>query len=128
MIYHLLAYKSMSESKFMNCTSDEREKGSKPCALDLNTLGECYSNASDFKYGYDDEKPCIFFKMNRVSFCFLCEEVSTAIQLCKDTCKPNFYAMYSRTSANAPSCNRHQTAIPAIVFLQNSTFLPGCSG
>ena len=50
-----------------NCTEETRAKGSKPCAMDLTTLGECYSNDKDFQYGYDDKKPCIFFKMNRVS-------------------------------------------------------------
>ena len=64
------AYKAMDEEKYQNCTSDEREKGSKPCLYDLSTLGECYSTVADFKYGYDEGKPCIFFKMNRVG-CFL---------------------------------------------------------
>ena len=53
-----------------NCTEENREKGSKPCAMDLTTLGECYSNETDFEYGYDDGRPCIFFKMNKVSLSF----------------------------------------------------------
>ncbi|KAL9963996.1 hypothetical protein ACROYT_G027563 [Oculina patagonica] len=54
------------DNKYQNCTADEREKGSKPCAMDLSLLGPCYDNSTDFKYGYDDEQPCIFMKMNRV--------------------------------------------------------------
>ena len=53
-----------------NCTEENREKGSKPCAMDLTTLGECYSNETDFEYGYDEGRPCIFFKMNKVSLSF----------------------------------------------------------
>lgn len=60
-----------SDSYNQNCTEENREKGSKPCAMDLTTLGECYdSNDTNFKYGYDEGKPCIFFKMNRVSLSF----------------------------------------------------------
>lgn len=53
-----------------NCTEEKREKDSKPCAMDLTTLGECYSNETDFEYGYDEGRPCIFFKMNKVSLSF----------------------------------------------------------
>lgn len=56
-----------SDSFNQNCTEETRAKGSKPCAMDLTTLGECYSNDKGFQYGYDDKKPCIFFKMNKVS-------------------------------------------------------------
>lgn len=56
-----------SSSYNQNCTEETRAKGSKPCAMDLTTLGECYSDDTDFQYGYDEKKPCIFFKMNRVS-------------------------------------------------------------
>lgn len=70
----LLAYKEAAENndgKYQNCTHDKREKGSKPCIMDLTALGECYDDNSDFQYGYDEDKPCIFVKMNRVSspFC-----------------------------------------------------------
>ena len=53
-----------------NCTEENRKKDSKPCAMDLTTLGECYSNETDFEYGYDEGRPCIFFKMNKVSLSF----------------------------------------------------------
>ena len=56
-----------SSSYNQNCTEETRAKRSKPCAMDLTTLGECYSDDTDFQYGYDEKKPCIFFKMNRVS-------------------------------------------------------------
>ncbi|KAM7445569.1 positive regulation of calcium:sodium antiporter [Porites harrisoni] len=56
-----------SDSYNHNCTEENREKGSKPCAMNLTTLGECYnSNKTDFDYGYKEGKPCIFFKMNKV--------------------------------------------------------------
>ena len=64
------AYKDAAENldgKYQNCTEDERVKGSKPCIMDLTALGECYDNSSDFQYGYDEDKPCIFMKLNRVS-------------------------------------------------------------
>ena len=61
----------MSGEKYQNCTEEERKKNSKPCAFNLTTLGECYSPDNDFKYGYDDGKPCIFFKMNKVSLSLL---------------------------------------------------------
>lgn len=65
------AYETMDEKKYQNCTtSEERGKGSNPCLYDLSTLGECYSNETDFDYGYKEKKPCIFFKMNKVG-CFL---------------------------------------------------------
>lgn len=64
----LQPYKDALESDDynQNCTESEREKGSKPCAMDLSSLGPCYSNDTDFEYGYDEEKPCIFMKINRV--------------------------------------------------------------
>lgn len=70
-----LAYKKAAENqddKYQNCTEDERVKGSKPCIMDLTALGECYDNSSDFQYGYDEGKPCIFMKLNRVSSTFFC--------------------------------------------------------
>ena len=74
MLYFLfLAYKEAAENKdgkYQNCTADKREKGSKPCIMDLAALGECYSNSSEFQYGYDEDMPCIFMKMNRVSSSF----------------------------------------------------------
>ena len=72
-----LAYKEAAENKdgkYQNCTGDnKREKGSKPCIMDLDALGECYNTSSGFKYGYDEDKPCIFVKLNRVSSPFLCQ-------------------------------------------------------
>ncbi|XP_020608387.1 sodium/potassium-transporting ATPase subunit beta-1-like [Orbicella faveolata] len=65
----LKPYKKAAENqddKYQNCTEDERVKGSKPCIMDLTALGECYDNSSDFQYGYDEGKPCIFMKLNRV--------------------------------------------------------------
>ena len=59
-----------SDSFNQNCTDENRAKDSKPCAVDLTTLGECYSNETGFDYGYREGKPCIFFKMNRVSLSF----------------------------------------------------------
>ena len=59
-----------SDSYNQNCTDENREKGSKPCAMNLTTLGECYNNNETFQYGHNEGKPCIFFKMNRVSFSF----------------------------------------------------------
>lgn len=62
------AYKEALESdEYQNCTDAKRTKDSKPCNVDLSALGPCYDNSTDFKYGYDEEKPCIFMKMNRVS-------------------------------------------------------------
>lgn len=72
-IFPFLAYKEAvqnEDGKYQNCTDDEREKGSKPCIMDLTSLGECYNNSSDFQYGYDEDKPCIFMKLNRVSSSF----------------------------------------------------------
>lgn len=72
-IFPFLAYKDAVENqdgKYQNCTDDEREKGSQPCVMDLTSLGECYNSSSDFQYGYDEEKPCIFMKLNRVSSSF----------------------------------------------------------
>ena len=58
--------------QYQNCTDDKRSKGSKPCVMDLSALGPCYDDSSNFKYGYDEQKPCIFMKMNRVGCnCFL---------------------------------------------------------
>ena len=75
----LLAYIGMMNNPaYQNCTNEtRREKGSKPCAFDLTTLGECYSPEKNF--GYDEGKPCIFFKMNKVGYCF--EEDSTPLSL-----------------------------------------------
>lgn len=75
----LLAYIGMMNNPaYQNCTNEtRREKGSKPCAFDLTTLGECYSPETNF--GYDEGKPCIFFKMNKVGYCF--EEDSTPLSL-----------------------------------------------
>ncbi|KAK2573844.1 Sodium/potassium-transporting ATPase subunit beta-3 [Acropora cervicornis] len=54
----------MNNPAYQNCTNEtRREKGSKPCAFDLTTLGECYSPEKNF--GYDEGTPCIFFKMNK---------------------------------------------------------------
>ena len=68
----ILAYIEMvNNTDYQNCSSGTvREKGSKPCAFDLTTLGKCYSPDRDFKFGYDERKPCIFFKMNKVGDCF----------------------------------------------------------
>ena len=75
----LLAYMGMMDNPaYQNCTNEtRREKGSKPCAFDLTTLGDCYS--PEKKFGYDEGKPCIFFKMNKVGDCF--EEHSTPLSL-----------------------------------------------
>ncbi|XP_074633443.1 sodium/potassium-transporting ATPase subunit beta-1-like [Acropora palmata] len=55
----------MNNPAYQNCTNEtRREKGSKPCAFDLTTLGECYSPEKNF--GYDEGTPCIFFKMNKI--------------------------------------------------------------
>ncbi|RMX42935.1 hypothetical protein pdam_00001774 [Pocillopora damicornis] len=60
-------YKEALESdEYQNCTDAKRTKDSKPCNVDLSALGPCYDNSTEFKYGYDEEKPCIFMKMNRV--------------------------------------------------------------
>lgn len=80
-----LAYKEAVENlddKYQNCTDDEREKGSKPCVMDLTSLGECYNNSAGFQYGYDEEKPCIFMKMNRVSSCYCISVMCTGLQNC----------------------------------------------
>ena len=55
---------------YENCSSDtERVKGSRPCSFNLTSLGECYNGTDEgFQYGYDEGKPCIFFKMNKVDF------------------------------------------------------------
>lgn len=67
-IFCFQAYKEALESdEYQNCTDAKRTKDSKPCNVDLSALGPCYDNSTDFKYGYDEEKPCIFMKMNRVS-------------------------------------------------------------
>ena len=43
--------------------------------MDLTSLGECYNDSAGFRYGYDDEeKPCIFMKMNRVSSSFCIDQ------------------------------------------------------
>ena len=71
-----LAYKEAVENKdgkYQNCTEGKREKGSKPCIMDLSALGECYNTSSEFEYGYDEDKPCIFVKLNRVSSSLLCQ-------------------------------------------------------
>ena len=71
-----LAYKEAAENKdgkYQNCTEGKREKGSKPCIMDLSALGECYDTSSEFEYGYNEDKPCIFVKLNRVSSSLLCQ-------------------------------------------------------
>lgn len=50
--------------------------------MDLTSLGECYNSSSDFQYGYDEEKPCIFMKMNRVSSSFYQFDVDDVKKLC----------------------------------------------
>lgn len=34
--------------------------------MDLTALGECYNTSSEFEYGYNEDMPCIFVKLNRV--------------------------------------------------------------
>ncbi|XP_068684703.1 sodium/potassium-transporting ATPase subunit beta-3-like [Montipora foliosa] len=65
----LAPYRRMIDNEeYVNCSSDtERVKGSRPCSFDLTSLGECYNGTDEgFQYGYDEGKPCIFFKMNKI--------------------------------------------------------------
>ena len=73
-LFMFLAYKDAVENrdgKYQNCTKAERMRKDLPCIVDLTSLGDCYKNSTDFKYGYDEEKPCFFMKLNRVGFSFL---------------------------------------------------------
>lgn len=38
----------------------------KQCRYDLTQLGPCWKNDTNFKFGYDEGEPCIFFRMNKI--------------------------------------------------------------
>ena len=51
---------------YVNCTKDSSLKPADRECFEPTLLGACYSDKPGFSYGYDEGKPCVFLKLNKI--------------------------------------------------------------